>query len=199
MQLTPLKNQTMRNLVLNAKHWHLFVLSFGIPFLMQIIMFARMMTKVFTNKDLLPTSMFSDSMVLLIITAIFYAILPLWIWIVATGLQDKVPENVKLKVNRFRIFFIIPVVYFILYMILFFPSLIKFQVEPTMFLIIMPLHFFAMFCMIYCIYFTAKTLKTVELQRLVHSSDYIGEFFLIWLFPIGVWFIQPRINKIVQQ
>jgi hypothetical protein len=189
----------MRNLVLNAKHWHLFVLSFGIPFLLQIIMFARMMTKVFTNQELLPTSMFSDSMVLLIITAIFYAILPLWIWIVATGLQDKVPENVKLKVNRFRIFFIIPVVYFILYMILFFPSLIKFQVEPTIFLIIMPLHFFAMFCMIYCIYFTAKTLKTVELQRIVHSSDYIGEFFLIWLFPIGVWFIQPRINKIVQQ
>ena len=189
----------MRNLVLNAKHWQLFILSFAIPFLLQIVMMFRMMTKAFTNQDLLPSSLFSDSIVLIIITAIFYAILPLWIWIVATSLQDKVPESIKLKVNKFKVFFIIPIVYFILYMTLFFPSLMNFQVEPTIFLIIMPLHLFVMFCMIYCIYFTAKTLKTVELQRIVHSSDYIGEFFLIWLFPIGVWFIQPRINKIVQQ
>jgi len=189
----------MRNLLLNAKHWHLFILSFAIPFLLQIIMIVRMMTKAFANQDMLPSSLFSDSIVLLIIVMIFYAIHPLWIWIVATGLQDKVPENIKLKVNKFKIFFIIPIAYFVLYLTLFLPSLLNFQVEPIIFLIIMPLHLFAMFCMLYSIYFTAKTLKTAELQRIAHSSDYIGEFFLIWIFPIGVWFIQPRINKIVQQ
>ena len=85
---------------------------------------VRMMTKAFSNQDLLPTSLFSDSIVIVIIAAIFYAILPLWIWIVATGLQDKVPESIKLKVNKFKVFFIIPIVYFILYMTLFFPSII---------------------------------------------------------------------------
>lgn len=164
-----------------------------------MIMFVRIMTKAFENEDLLPTSLFSDSIFLIIIAGIFYAILPLWIWIVATGLQDKVPEDIKLKVNKFKVFFIIPMVYFVLYMTLFFPSIMNFDVEPTLFLIIMPLHFFAMFCMLYCLYFAAKTIRTVELKRIVHSSDYIGEFFLIWLFPIGVWFIQPRINKIVKQ
>jgi hypothetical protein len=189
----------MKNLLLKARHWQLFILTFGIPFILQMIMVASMMTKALTNADISSTSLFSDSIVIIIIAAIFYAILPLWIWAVAVGLKEKVPENAKLKVNRFKIFFIIPVVYFVLYMTLFFPSIMKFEVEPALFLIIMPLHMFAMFCILYCLYFTAKTLRTVELQRKVHSSDYIGEFFLIMFFPIGVWFIQPRINKILQQ
>jgi hypothetical protein len=164
-----------------------------------MIMVARIMTKALTNADISPASLISNSIVIIIIAVIFYAILPLWIWAVAVGLQERVPESIKLKINRFKIFFIIPVVYFVIYMTVFFPLIMNFELEPTLFLIIIPLHLFAMFCMLYCLYFTAKTLRTAELQRKVHSGDYIGEFFLIWFFPIGVWFIQPRINKIVQQ
>ena len=42
----------------------------------------------------------------------------------------------------------------------------------------------------------AKALKTVEWQKPVTFSDFAGEFFLIWFFPIGIWIIQPRINKL---
>jgi hypothetical protein len=54
---------------------------------------------------------------------------------------------------------------------------------------------FSTFCFFYCVYFNAKSLKSVELQRPVTFSDYAGEFFLICLSPIGVWIIQPRINE----
>ncbi|WP_238388512.1 hypothetical protein, partial [Christiangramia aestuarii] len=64
-------------------------------------------------------------------------------------------------------------------------------------LFIIPLHLFSMFCMFYLLYFVSKTIKTVELKRSVTFSDFVGEFFMIWFFPIGVWFIQPRINKII--
>jgi hypothetical protein len=50
--------------------------------------------------------------------------------------------------------------------------------------------------MFYTLWFNAKTFKSVELQREALIGDYIGEFFLLWYFPIGIWFIQPRINKI---
>lgn len=146
-----------------------------------------------------PPGFFPDSLVLIIIIAILYAIRPLWIWTVAVGLKDKVPETIKLNVKKFKAFFIIPLAYFILYLTLFFPAIINFEVDPTLFLFIMPLHFFAMFCILYCLYFSAKSIRTVELQRTVHSGYYIGEFFLIWRFPIGVWIIQPRLNKIIQQ
>jgi hypothetical protein len=50
--------------------------------------------------------------------------------------------------------------------------------------------------MFYCLYFNAKVLKAVELQKPVTFSEFAGEFFLIWFFPIGIWIIQPRLNKL---
>jgi len=55
-----------------------------------------------------------------------------------------------------------------------------------------------MFCIFYSLYFIAKELKSVELQKPVTFSDFAGEFFLLWFFPIGIWIIQPRINKIFE-
>ena len=64
--------------------------------------------------------------------------------------------------------------------------------------VIIPLHLFSMFCIFYCLYFVAKTFKTVELQREVSFSDFAGEFFLFWFFPIGIWIVQPKINKMIE-
>ena len=65
------------------------------------------------------------------------------------------------------------------------------------FAIIVPVHLFAMFCIFYSLYFVAKTFKTVELQRTVTFSDFAGEFFLLWFYPIGIWIIQPKINRMI--
>ena len=64
--------------------------------------------------------------------------------------------------------------------------------------IILPLHFLSMFGILHSMYFVAKTFKTVELQREVSFSDFAGEFFLIWFYPVGIWIIQPKINKMVE-
>lgn len=53
-----------------------------------------------------------------------------------------------------------------------------------------------MFCTVYTMYFAAKTIKLAELQRPVTFTDFADEFFLIWFFPIGIWFVQPRINEL---
>ncbi|MNL47293.1 hypothetical protein D3C87_1700740 [compost metagenome] len=66
-------------------------------------------------------------------------------------------------------------------------------------LLIIPLHLFSIFCLIYTLYFNAKSLKAVETRKPVTFSDFAGEFFLLWFFPVGVWIIQPRINKIFSE
>jgi hypothetical protein len=48
-------------------------------------------------------------------------------------------------------------------------------------------------------YFTAKTITSVEMKKETHFSDYIGDFFLIWFFPVGIWFLQPRINRLLEE
>ena len=64
------------------------------------------------------------------------------------------------------------------------------------FAVILPLHFFAVFSQIYSWYFVSKSVALAENQRPVSFADYAGYFFAIWIFPIGVWIIQPRVNQL---
>ncbi len=56
-----------------------------------------------------------------------------------------------------------------------------------------------MFCMFYCLYFVSKTFKIAEMQRETTFSDFAGEFFLLWFYPIGIWIVKPKINKMVEE
>ncbi len=194
MQL-PLNENTMTKLFLRAKHWHIFTIAFALPFVLQML--------------LVPLVVVGDNpMVVLRVMPVTMAILVVgffgWFWSVATGLQSKVPTGAEMKVNRFKLFFFIPLVYLVLFLLFIAfgtGGLMESGQEPdtgTIALtigIILPIHFFAVICMFYCLYFVSKTYKTVELQRKVTFPDFAGEFFLFWLYPIGVWILQPRINK----
>jgi uncharacterized RDD family membrane protein YckC len=45
----------------------------------------------------------------------------------------------------------------------------------------------------------SKNLVLAETSKPASFYDYAGPFFLIWFFPIGVWFTQPRINRLYEQ
>ena len=62
---------------------------------------------------------------------------------------------------------------------------------------ILPLHLLAMAAIFYALLFTAKSLVMVERNEATKFFEYSGPFFLLWFFPIGVWFIQPRVNKLL--
>jgi len=142
--------------------------------------------------------------IMIILTVVFFG----WFWSVAIGLQKKVPNNVRMKVKKFKIFFFIPMIYILLISIFIGTSLnglTENGTEPnggligSLVAIIVPIHLFSMFCIFYSLYFVAKTFKTVELQREVSFSDFAGEFFMIWFYPIGIWIIQPKINKMIEE
>lgn len=63
---------------------------------------------------------------------------------------------------------------------------------------VMLFHFILICCLLYCLFFVAKTLKTVELKREVELKDYLGDFFLLLFYPIGIWKIQPRVNSLIK-
>lgn len=193
---------------LKAKHWQLFLLTFGIPMIAQFVMMGSMVSNMLANTNPAPTIMFGYMKYFPLIMLIFMGIFFAWFWSIAIGLQKKVPENVKMKVKKFKIFFIIPMVYILFFIVFIVSSISGFMEngsEPntefiaSMVGFIIPLHLFAMFCIFYTLYFVAKTFKTVELQRAVSFSDFAGEFFLIWFYPIGIWIIQPKINKMIEE
>ena len=181
-------------LLLKLKHWQLFLILMVIPILFQIGMFAA----VFISND--PLMMFRlFPIVMILFMGIFFG----WFYALGTHLHKKLPETVHMNLRLFKILLFIPVAYmslFMVFMINMFSGIIG-GGEPNIaiFILIFPLHLFSMFCIFYCLYFNAKSLKSVELQKPVTFNDFAGEFFLIWFFPVGIWFLQPRINKLFEE
>jgi hypothetical protein len=174
---------------LKAKHWQIFMITFGLPFLIQIVLIPM---TIMGNDPMIMMNIFPIIMILFI--GGFFG----WFWSISIGLQHVIPDESKLNVGKFKIFLLIPVVYMIFFLGFFATSFNSGGPNPVIFAIIVPLHLFSMFCIFYCLYFVAKTFKTAELQRKVTFSDFAGEFFMIWFFPIGIWIIQPKINKMIE-
>jgi hypothetical protein len=184
---------------LKAKHWQVFMITFGLPFLIQIVF---MLSTLLGDDPAFLMEVFPFFMIL------FIAGLLGWFWSIGVGLQFKVPQEVKMKVKKFKVLLIIPLIY-MLFVSVFIGSLssgaIEMGQEPnsgfigSMIGIMVPLHLLSMFGIFYCLYFVAKTFKTVELQREVSFSDFAGEFFMLWFFPVGVWILQPKVNQMMER
>lgn len=202
-----MRNQT----ILKAKHWQLFLLFFGIPFIAGISLLIVEISIIGTairhhrEPDLGQLVTISLFLAPLFFVGLFVHLR--WQWVVAVGLQSFMhPQMRRLRVKRFKFFFFFPWIYMLIFGI-FFPIIMlsssNGHPNPALLipfiLLMVCCHFFALFCIIYSLYFIAKTLVSAELQREAHFSDYIGEFFLTWILPVGIWFLQPRINAIVNQ
>lgn len=146
-----------------------------------------------------PEFMFSYMKFFPIMMLLFMGVFFGWFWSVAIGLQRMIPDEIKLKVNRFKFFLLIPIVYIIFFLGFIMTSFTSGGPNPGIFAVILPLHLFSMFCILHSLYFVAKTFKTAELKRKVTFSDFAGEFFMIWFYPIGIWIIQPKINKMIKE
>ncbi|WP_124980474.1 hypothetical protein [Nonlabens xiamenensis] len=184
---------------LNAKHWQLFLLTFGIPMIFQFIIMGIMSANIGAKNNPAPDFMFSYMKFFPIMMLLFMGVFFGWFWSVAIGLQRVIPDEIKLKVNSFKIFLLIPIVYMIFFLGFIMTSFTSGGHNPGIFAVIVPLHLFSMFCIFYSLYFVAKTFKTAELQRKVIFSDFAGEFFMIWFYPIGIWIVQPKLNKMIKE
>lgn len=149
-------------------------------------------------------------LIILAFSMIFYV----WIWSVATGLQKRLPENATMNFKLFKIAFFSLLIFSLLivgamiYAFSFakeiFVNGINDSNNVTTLGSIVPflglisiVYILVLAAMFYIFYFTAKTIKMAEYQHDVKLSDYIAEIFMVWLLPIGIWFIQPKVNKIV--
>lgn len=178
-------------LFLKLKHWQVFLMMFAAPSLIQAIAFESLISK----KD--PSEfLFNFSMTMIIFIIVLFG----WLYSLAINLHKLLPENINMPLTKFKFLLFFPLLHLIglILFVVMLISDISHGINPNIpFLTILFLsHLFALYGMLYCFYFIAKTLKSVEWRRTVTMSDYLGEFFLLWFYPIGIWFIQPRINKL---
>ena len=164
------------------KHWQLF----GIFFAASI---CTAITEMSEKKDyiiLIPDFIIS-----------FLLIFPFACWLYSLGinLHKKLPMSVKMNLKRFKISFFVSIFYMLCFGAFIF---IGIDFMHKIFGLIFIIHIFALYYLFYCFYFVAKSLKSIELQKeaIWSENDYALYFFSLCFFPIGIWVLQPKINKL---
>ena len=121
---------------------------------------------------------------------VFVLIFPYLIWLIMINQFIKMVHKTN---NDGK--YIISIVYFIVY-ILFGPFIFQTYQGTELLKILFVFHFLAMISSAYVIFHIAKKICTIEYKREVKIADCIGTFVLLSLYPVGVFYIQKRLNKI---
>jgi len=116
---------------------------------------------------------------------------PFFVWIYSIGIESNrlLPVTMKMPLVKFKILLAYATGYAVV--VACYPLQAKMPYA-------LPFHFIDMFCLFYLIYFVAKSIRSIELNRPAILSDWVLIFFGLLFYPIGVWFIQPKIQRIVQ-
>jgi hypothetical protein len=61
--------------------------------------------------------------------------------------------------------------------------------------LLVPVHLAAMAGLVYSAWLAARRLVDAELGSMSTWDRTVGTWLLIWFFPIGVWFVQPRFRR----
>jgi hypothetical protein len=167
----------MLKLFLVAKAWQIFLLLVGCMFASAVFM-----------------STSPDPFVgMLIGTLIFMGVWMAWLWTIAQASNQKV-DPVLRKSTRMIAVSIAYAALYVLVSPLIWPDL---EGRPGVPALMVPMHLLAMVAIFYVLLFTANRLVTLDRKQKVSFFDYSGPFVLLWFFPLGVWFIQPRVNKLL--
>jgi hypothetical protein len=167
---------------LRAKHWQIFLLVFGVCFIGQVVL----VTGAHSAEELGRASLMRLGLGVALTMLGFV----LWFWSTGTFLCSLVRPDLRPRLAFFRAAIICPVVFAFAV-----PSFFM-SPEPWLFAVMMATQLFALVCLIYDVHFVAKSLALVLTGEPKSLSDFGGTFVLLWLFPIGIWIIQPKINQL---
>ena len=170
--------------ILLLKHWQLFLLFYLVSGIPQIFFFEKIM-----NSE-------RPQNLIALVSVPSYFVYSFWIY--SIGIYIFRIKQEGLNLTRFKISFFFLIIYFFFFLVLF--AFIKLD---TLFASawavgFVILHLIAIFCYLYCAYFIARLLNSIEQKKSVGINEILGDIFFILFFPLGVWFVQPRLNKIIR-
>ncbi len=162
------------NWILKIKHWQIFLLLF--PFLI-----------------IASINFQGDFENLYWINLIGIAVYLIWSFLLTNELIKIVPKDFNLKTKFY---------YFnaILFFVIYFTAMILNEGNEAKFSGIYALiGLYIVYAFLQSFGFAGRIIKSMELNRKSKKHESIGYFFLLIFFPIGIWFLQPKINKLINR
>lgn len=165
----------MKTFFLKLKHWQIFLLLF-VPSIFLVILGGVLQSD--------PLKIILPFLSAFIMGFIYNG----WLWTIGHLNNYLYPET-KQKFSIFRFLFRLALILAFL--------IIPILRNTDMSLIVIHiLSAFSLIVFLFCIYLITNALHSIEKQKYGKVNSVFNDFILIWIMPIGIWFIQPRINKI---
>jgi hypothetical protein len=166
--------------LLRLKHWQIFLLTFGVIF----VGICAMMAASFSDTIDFDIATRVTTMIVLVGACIENA----WLYMIATVFYKKYPEEVTMNLGTFKVCFWYIVFYQVAGMIVL--PILNLEQGP----LDKMLTYVSYVASVYVAYAVAKVLQLAERQKT--DGFPTGDFFAFLFYPIGVWFLQPRINNL---
>ncbi|WP_152971504.1 hypothetical protein [Lacinutrix algicola] len=143
-------------------------------------------------------SIFSESIIGIILMIIWSLLFTYWTLGVGEKLYNKLNDKSILNLKRFKI----QIAFVIIYLIIVFASGGGYEINNENIAeygwkawVIIPLHLILMYSMIHTIYFLSRCITTLRDKKEGYGWYMLG----FWMFPIGIWIIQPKIIELLNE
>jgi len=172
------------NILLRLKNWQLFIITILLP---TIIVIIKLSTVELENYE---TSEFNDF--LGIVAFIYYVIFIFWNYNVTKTINNNEKALTKKQLKLFDWLLTVLIIYVLHNITHEYFGISQLLIVRILFWIFTFVSVYAFFYIIFC---TSKTLKYIQLKNQLRTSDIIVEMFVILYVPIGMWWLQKKVNR----
>ena len=169
------------NFLLRLKSWQLFFLIILPSLLVQID---------FLTKNL----------VCLTLISIFPGTVQVgWIYAIGVSMHTLLPQNLKPAILYFKISCLVILlgIIFADFYSTFFINHNIYELFLSHLWIFIPISLYLFWSYLYIFMFTARMVESAIEGKLVKRSDSLKVFWWFWFFPIGIWYIQPSVQRVL--
>lgn len=129
-----------------------------------------------------------DYLFIFVLTFLFFALFLMYSWCWAVALNIERPLN---RILLFKVCYILPIALLVMATI----TILVYgaALPPTLVWIS---HVLSLLSINYCFAFSAIQLRRIGSRSAINVGNGASIFFLIILFPIGIWILQPDVNRL---
>lgn len=127
-----------------------------------------------------------------------FVLIVLFAWLFSVGIwcNSRLPGNRRSGPALFVVALIVPLIYLLMYILLYLPQLQAGGPPQKPPLWLLPMHMLSLLCVFYVFWFAASKFKSLLANEDADFLIFSSTFFLLFIFPLGLWIIQPSVNQL---
>jgi hypothetical protein len=165
-----------------------------------ILSLSKTPTWVLFAVSILPVVMiYNDAAVWALSNILIFSFLSLWLYSITTQLLNRQIFASAFNRTKFIVILASSLLYSVGLSIYFSITSNNYEEPPWIFLIIIPGNIFLAYAYFFILNFTAKLIATIESKKIITFDKYASYFFCLLFFPIGIWWMNPKIKVLIKK